>query len=60
MTRYELSASPWRKIEELLPGRPGWVGGTAREVRLFVKGVPWVLRGDAGPTPPTGKLTGAS
>jgi len=44
MKRYELSASQWRKIEAFLPGRPGWVGVTARDNRSFVNGVLWVLR----------------
>ena len=39
MKRYELSAFQWRKIERFLPGRPGWVGVTAKENRNFVNGV---------------------
>ena len=30
MSRYELSASQWRKIERFLPGRPGTVGVTGK------------------------------
>ena len=47
MKRYELSASQWRKIEGFLPGRQGSVGVTAKDNRLFVNGVLWVLRSGA-------------
>ncbi len=47
MKRYELSVSQWRRIEAFLPGRPGWVGVTARDNRNFVNGVLWVLRSGA-------------
>ena len=47
MKRYELSAAQWRKIEGMLPGRPGSVGVTARDNRQFVNGVLWVLRSGA-------------
>ena len=47
MKRYELSADQWKKIEPMLPGRPGWVGVTARDNRQFVNGVLWVLRSGA-------------
>ncbi len=47
MSRYELSASQWGKIEEFLPGRPGAVGVTAKDNRNFVNGVLWVLRSGA-------------
>jgi transposase len=43
MKRYELSASQWRKIEGFLPGRPGSVGVTAKDNRLFINGVLGVL-----------------
>ena len=43
MKRYELSASQWCNIEGFLPGRPGWVGVTAKDNRNFVNGVLWVL-----------------
>ena len=45
--RYELSASQWRKIEGFLPGRKDSVGVTAKDNRLFVNGVLWVLRSGA-------------
>ena len=47
MKRYELGAAQWKKIEGMLPGRPGSVGVTARDNRQFVKGVLWVLRSGA-------------
>ena len=47
MQRYELSASQWRRIEGFLPGRPGSVGVTAGDNRIFVNGVLWVLRSGA-------------
>ena len=47
MKRYELSASQWQKIEGFLPGRPGWVGVTAKDNRGYVNGVLWVLRSGA-------------
>jgi transposase len=47
--RYALRDDQWEKIEGLLPGREGHVGGTARDNRLFVEavldryraGIPW-------------------
>ena len=47
MQRYGLSASRWRRIEGLLPGRPRPVGVTARHNRSFVNGVRWLLRSGA-------------
>jgi transposase len=47
MKRYELSDAQWSKIEGFLPGRPGWVGVTAKDNRQFVNGVLWVLRSGA-------------
>ena len=47
MERYELSAAQWHRVESFLPGRPGWVGVTARDNRTFVNGVLWVLRSGA-------------
>ena len=44
--RYELSDAQWRRIEGLLPGKPGDPGRTAQDNRLFVNGVLWVLRND--------------
>ena len=45
--RYELTQAQWRKIEELLPGKAGDRGRTARDNRAFVDGVLWVLRSGA-------------
>ena len=47
--RYALREDQWERIEALLPGRAGHVGGTARDNRLFVEavlyryraGIPW-------------------
>ncbi len=47
--RYGLRDDQWARIEGLLPGRGGHVGGTARDNRLFVEavlyryraGIPW-------------------
>ena len=49
MRRYALRDDQWERIEDLLPGRPGHVGVTARDNRLFVEavlyryraGIPW-------------------
>ena len=47
--RYSLKDEQWEKIKESLPGREGYVGGTAKNNRLFVEaviyryraGIPW-------------------
>lgn len=47
--RYGLQDAEWARIEGLLPGRVGHVGGTARDNRRFVEavlyryraGIPW-------------------
>ena len=47
--RYALRDDQWSKIEHMLPGREGHVGGTATDNRLFVEavlyryraGIPW-------------------
>jgi transposase len=49
MRRYALRDDQWDRIKELLPGREGSVGVTARDNRLFVEavlyryraGIPW-------------------
>src|SRR4051812_38980443 len=49
MRRYALRDDQWKRIQHLLPGRPGSVGVTARDTRLFVEavlfryraGIPW-------------------
>jgi transposase len=37
--RYALRDDQWERIKDLLPGRQGYVGVTARDNRLFVEGV---------------------
>ena len=47
--RYALRDDQWERIKELLPGRVGYVGVTAKDNRLFVEavlyryraGIPW-------------------
>ena len=49
MRRYALRDDQWERIEDLLPGRAGHVGVTARDNRLFIDavlyryraGIPW-------------------
>src|SRR5690242_21965042 len=49
MRRYALRDDQWERIRDLLPGREGCVGVTARDNRLFVEavlyryraGIPW-------------------
>lgn len=45
--RYELSQAQWERIADLLPGKASDPGRTARDNRLFVNGVLWVLRSGA-------------
>ncbi len=49
MRRYALRDDQWERMKNLLPGRVGHVGGTAKDNRLFVDavlyryraGIPW-------------------
>jgi transposase len=49
MRRYALRDNQWNRIKDMLPGRPGSVGVTAADNRLFVEaviyryraGIPW-------------------
>jgi transposase len=49
MRRYALRDDQWERVEDLLPGRAGCVGVTAKDNRLFVEavlyryraGIPW-------------------
>ena len=49
MRRYGLRDDQWEQMRDLLPGREGHVGGTAKNNRLFVEavlyryraGIPW-------------------
>jgi len=45
--RYELSEAQWRRLAPMLPGKAGDPGRTAKDNRLFVDGVLWVLRSGA-------------
>lgn len=42
--RYELTDRQWQRIQDLLPGRAGTVGVTAKDNRQFVNAVLWILR----------------
>ena len=44
MRRHEISEAAWERIERLLPGRPGDVGVTAANNRLFVNAVYWIAK----------------
>ena len=39
MRRYALRDDQWERIKDLLPGREGHVGVTAKDTRLFVEAV---------------------
>ena len=43
----QINDGQWKQIEGFLPGRPDSVGVTAKDNRLFVDGVLWVLRSGA-------------
>ena len=45
--RYELSPAQWRRVEGLLPGKPGDPGRSGVDNLTFVNGVLWVLRSGA-------------
>ena len=45
--RYEVTDGQWRRIEPMLPGKPGDPGRTGTDNRLFVNAVLWVLRSGA-------------
>lgn len=47
MKRYELTDQQWHRIEALLPGKKSDVGRTAKDNRLFVNAVLWILRSGA-------------
>src|SRR5437764_1191487 len=49
MRRYALRDDQWDRIKDLLPGREGWVGVTAKDNRLFVEGVLYRYRAGARP-----------
>ena len=45
--RYQLNDQQWGRIAEMLPGKKSDPGRTAKDNRLFVNGVLWVLRSGA-------------
>ena len=45
--RYELNEQQWARIAEMLPGKKSDPGRTAKDNRLFVNGILWVLRSGA-------------
>ena len=45
--RYEITDKQWKKIADILPGKPGDRGRTGADNRQFVNGVLWVLRSGA-------------
>lgn len=45
--RYELNPEQWRRVEGLLPGKPGDPGRSGADNLNFVNGVLWVLRSGA-------------
>src|SRR5215210_7113744 len=44
MRRYALRDDQWDRIKDVLPGREGHVGGTAKDNRLFVEAVVYRFR----------------
>ena len=45
--RYEISDAAWKRIEPLLKGKPGDVGRSGNNNRLFISAVIWVDRSGA-------------
>ena len=44
MRRYAIRDDQWKRIEPLLPGKPGDPGQTAKDNRLFIDAVLWIGR----------------
>src|SRR5262245_28106259 len=42
--RHAISDDNWERIKDLLPGRPGQSGWTARDNRLFIDAVLWIAK----------------
>jgi transposase len=42
--RHDISDRVWQLLESRLPGREGAWGGNARDNRLFINAVFWILR----------------
>ena len=45
--RYEISDVDWVRIEPLLKGKPGDVGRSSTDNRLFINAVIWIVRSGA-------------
>src|SRR6476620_11145304 len=56
MRRYALRDDQWERIEDLLPGREGHVGVTAKNNRLFVEAVLYRYRAGIFLAGPAGTL----
>lgn len=44
MRRHEIGDEAWDKIKDLLPGKAGDAGATARDNRVFINAVLWIAR----------------
>lgn len=44
MRRHEINDEQWDKIKDLLPGKPGDPGVTAKDNRLFINAVFWIAK----------------
>src|SRR5215468_3059712 len=44
MIRHRLTDEQWRRIEHLIPGKPGDPGRTGKDNRLFVDAIVWMAR----------------
>lgn len=44
MRRHELTDEQFKKIENMLPGREGHAGVTAKDNRIFINGVLWIFK----------------
>jgi transposase len=44
MRRHEISDEHWTRIKDLLPGKPGDPGRSAKDNRLFINAVLWIAR----------------
>src|SRR5688500_8762684 len=44
LSRHDISDAHWKRIEGLLPGRPGQHGGVANDNRLFVNAIRYLAK----------------
>ena len=44
MRRHEISDGSWDRIKDMLPGRPGQLGWVAKDNRLFINAVLYILK----------------